>query len=166
MSDMMHVCDHGHIPHILKYPMKQLLRLEEVLGLPKYTFLKKLICRVRLMTGACSGTDGQSLSRHHQTLLCVPKTVEKLFNSLAGRGSKQEKSNPIVDANEMQRLGLALPYLFEGLCSKVVAQYNTKTQSAAKCQQRHRRTVNSVFDSSRGITEVMENYLTWYASFR
>ena len=106
--DPMHLFDHGLTIHVLKYGIKQLLRLEEKLGLPKYTLVKKLIQRLRLQKGNVRGRDGQTLSRHHQTLLGLPNTVVKLLNGLAGKSSESKRSSPMVECNEMQRLAVCL----------------------------------------------------------
>ena len=65
--DPMHPFDHGLTIHVLKYGIKQLLRLEEKLGLPKYTLVKKLIQRLRLQKGNVRGRDRQTLSQDRET---------------------------------------------------------------------------------------------------
>ena len=147
--------------------MKQLMQLEADLGLQKYYFLKKMIQRVRLLTGEFEGRDGQILSRNHQTLLSLPNTIVKLLNSLAGRSADKKKSCPIVDANEMQRLGVALPYLFDSLCQREVELFNKKMVSAAKTNgKRLNAKRDRLWDSSIGIVQVCEDYLCLYSNFR
>ena len=151
----MHLFYHGLTIHVLKYGIKQLLRLEEKLGLPKYTLVKKLIQRLRLQKGNVRGRDGQTLSRHHQTLLGLPNTVVKLLNGLAGKSSESKRSSPMVECNEMQRLAVCLPYVFEGLAAPEVAKHN-KGKAGKQV----------VKDPTIGITEVCEDYITLYHNAR
>ena len=115
----MHAYDHGVSMHIISAVVKMLHKLENDLGLPKNTLVKKLTARLHNL---CS-----SLESKHTTLLgFVNQSIVTLFETLTTPNKKGQKQSPIVDAGDVQKLMLALPYLLDGLADEEIDHYNSR----------------------------------------
>ena len=99
------------------------------------------------------------LARMHYTLISLPASVRKLFSRITGVDTTKDKggSGPMVDASDVQHLGLMLPYLFHRLATDEVEAYN-------KGKTAHDPSHQS--DPSDAICEVFTCHLKWYFRFR
>jgi hypothetical protein len=157
MYDPMHVFDHGLIAHMLRYMIKLWMRFEARAGLTRWTIVRKLLDRLRSLIGYFRGPQEQVWHRHHMNLLCLPNTVVKMFKNLAGMSEEgKKKSCPIVDANDMQRLATAMPFLMEDLTRHEVLAYNTSL--------RFKR--DWLTDPTPGFVSVFELFLEMYSNYR
>ena len=129
--DEMHTSDttaHGHIQHNLRCAVKVFKRVEEQIGLPRNFLMKKLMQRVDGCLGFYSPPKEPNLrqARMHDMLITLPTTVYNLFLQVTRLGDKKDAggSSPMVDATNVQHMGLLLPYLFHDLAKDEVDTYN------------------------------------------
>ena len=114
----MHAYDHGVAMHIITAVVKLLHQLESDLSLSKNTLLSKLTAR---MHNLCI-----SLEAKHITLLWFThQSIVSLFETLSTPNKKGQKQSPIVDAGDVQKLMLVLPYLLDGLADEVIEHHNS-----------------------------------------
>ena len=105
----MHAYDHGVAMTIITAIMHMLQILAEKLGIGKNALVVKLSSR---MHNLCN-----TLEVKHTTLMSFvnQSIVDCMDTYLAQQGTKRARSQPIVDASDVQRLMLALPFLLAGL---------------------------------------------------
>ena len=147
-KDPMHAYDHGVAMHITEACVKMIHKLEVDLGLPKNTLMNRLTARMHNM---CS-----SLQTKHTTLLGFSnQSIVTLFETLSTPGKKGQKQSPIVDAGDVQKLMLTLPYLLDGLADEDIAAHNAACPAAA-------RIVDPIPNACMAINE----WLHWYKQYR
>ena len=147
-KDPMHAYDHGVAMHITKACVLMLHKLEVDLGLPKNTLVKRLTARMHNM---CSSLD----AKHANLLGFTNQSVVTLFETLSTPGKKGQKQSPIVDAGDVQKLMLTLPYLLDGLADEEIERHNSTCAVA-------NRLVDPIPDACMAINE----WLHWYKLFR
>ena len=104
--------------HIITAIVRMLHKLEAALDLPENTLVKKLTARIHNL---CS-----SLETKHTTMIRFShQSVVHLFENLTTKNKKGKKQSPIVDATDMQKLMLNLPYLLDGLADEELRLFNT-----------------------------------------
>ena len=147
-KDPMHGYDHGVAMHITTATVKTLHKLEVDLHLIRNTLVKKLTARLHNMTS--------SLENKHTNLLgFTNQSVVTLFETLTTLNKKGEKQSPIVDAGDVQKLMLALPYLLDDLADEELEAYNANKAAAARIQ-----------DPIPEVIEAHNEWLHWYHLFR
>lgn len=147
-KDPMHAYDHGVAMHIIQAIVKTIHKLEIDLGLPHNTLLNRLTAR---MHNLCS-----SLDTKHTTLMgFTNQSIVTLFETLSTPGQKGQKQSPIVDAGDVQKLMLTLPYLLDGLADEELEAHNSACVVAA-------RIVDPIPEACMAINE----WLHWYKLFR
>ena len=152
----MHTFDHGLIAHILKYQIRIWFQLEAKIGKAKYTVVNLLLKRLSLLFGWERDCQKRVYNRHHMNLLCLPPSIIKLIRACAGMAKDgKSKSSPIVDAHEMQRLALAMPFILLDLTDNMVTRFN-----------RGKRAQDQVQDPTLGLSEVWEYFLKLYLNYR
>ena len=103
-KDPMHAYDHGVAMHMIHAIVKTIHKLEVDL-------LNRLTVR---MHNLCS-----SLDTKHTTLMgFTNQSIVTVFETLTTPGKKGQKQSPIVDAGDVQKLMLTLPYLLDGLADE------------------------------------------------
>ena len=128
--------------------VKTLHKLEDDIHIVKNTLVKRLTARMHNM---CS-----SLDTKHTTLLgFANQSIVTLFETLTTPNKKGEKQHPIVDAGDVQKLMLALPYLLDGLADEELAAYNDRKAQAARIQ-----------DPIPNVSMAINEWLHWYKLFR
>jgi hypothetical protein len=134
--------------HIITAVVKTLHKLEIDLGLPKNILVNKLTAR---MQNLCS-----SLVTKHTTLLgFTHQSIVTLFETLTTPNKKGQKQSPIVDAGDVQKLMLTLPYLLDGLADDAIDDHNAKVAAA-----------NRVVDPIPDVIMAINEWLHWYRDFR
>ena len=144
----MHAYDHGVAMHMIHAIVKTIHKLEVDLGLPKNTLLNRLTER---MHNLCS-----SLDTKHTTLMgFTNQSIVTVFETLTTPGKKGQKQSPIVDAGDVQKLMLTLPYLLDGLADEELEAHNSARAVAA-------RIADPIPETCMAINE----WLHWYKLFR
>ena len=147
-KDPMHAYDHGVAMHIIQAIVRTIHQLEVDLGLPKNTLMNRLTAR---MHNLCS-----SLDTKHTTLMgFTHQSIVTVFEILSTPGKKGQKQSPIVDAGDVQKLMLTLPYLLDGLADEELEAHNSACVVAA-------RIVDPIPEACMAINE----WLHWYKLFR
>jgi len=147
-KDPMHAYDHGVAMHMIHAIVKTIHKLEVDLGLPKNTLLNRLTER---MHNLCS-----SLDTKHTTLMgFTNQSIVTVFETLTTPGKKGQKQSPIVDAGDVQKLMLTLPYLLDGLADEELEAHNSARAVAA-------RIADPIPETCMAINE----WLHWYKLFR
>jgi hypothetical protein len=147
-KDPMHAYDHGVAMHMIHAIVKTIHQLEVDLGLPKNTLLNRLTER---MHNLCS-----SLDTKHTTLMgFTHQSIVTVFETLTTPGKKGQKQSPIVDAGDVQKLMLLLPYLLDGLADEELEAHNSARAVAA-------RIADPIPETCMAINE----WLHWYKLFR
>jgi hypothetical protein len=109
-KDPMHAYDHSVAMHTITAVARTLHKLEINLGLNQNVLVKKLTTRVYNLCTVCS-----ALKTKQDTLLHFPhQSIVTPFETLTSP-NKRAKTSPFVDATDVQRLMLALPYIINGL---------------------------------------------------
>jgi hypothetical protein len=144
----MHGYDHGVAMHVINATVKTLHKLEDDLHLVRNTVVKRLTAR---MHNLCN-----SLDTKHTTLLGFDnQSIVTLFETLTTPNKKGEKESPIVDAGDVQKFMLALPYLLDGLADEELAAYNDRKAPAFRIK-----------DPIPDVKMAINEWLHWYKSFR
>ena len=113
----MHAYDHGVAMHIIKAVSKTIHKLEIKMGLHKNTIMHRLTARLHNL---CS-----SLDKKHTTLLgFTHQSIVTVFETLSTPNKKGQKQSPIVDAGDVQKLMLVLPYILDGLADEFIGTFN------------------------------------------
>jgi len=147
-KDPMHAYDHGVAMQIITASVKTLHNLEDDLGLARNTLVKKLTARVHNL---CS-----DLSVKHTTMMSFAnQSIMDLFEKLTTPDKKGQKQCPIVDATDVQKLMLNMPYLLDGLAQDELAAFNAGKAPAER-----------VADPMPEVIKVVNEWLHWYHLFR
>ena len=143
-KDPMHAYDHGVAMHIIKALVKTIHKLESDLGLPKNTTMHKLTARLHNMSS--------SLDSKHTTLMgFTHQSIVSVFETLTTPDKKGKKQSPIVDAGDVQKLMLVLPYILDGLADEYIVQHNANRSPA-----------NHVLDPFPDAIMAINEWLHWY----
>lgn len=148
----MHAYDHGVAIYIIQAIIKTLHALETAIGLANNTLVKKLTA---LVHGLCN-----TLEVKHTTLMSfVHQSIVQCFENYSEdkkkKDSKADSRCPIVDATDVQRLMLTLPFLLDGLAEDEIYAFN-----AGKPQDHH------VTDPLPAVIEAVNAWLHWYHLYR
>ena len=151
-KDPMHAYDHGVAIYIIQAIIKTLHALETTLGLAKNTLVKKLTA---LVHGLCN-----TLEVKHTTLMSfVHQSIVQCFENYSEdkekKDSKTDSRCPIVDATDVQRLMLTLPFLLDGLAADEIYAFN-----AGKPRDQH------VTDPLPDVIMAVNEWLHWYHLYR
>ena len=146
-KDPMHAYDHGVAIYIIQAIIKTLHGLETSIGLAKNTLVKKLTAQVH---GLCN-----TLEVKHTTLMSfVHQSIVQCFENYS-EPNKADLRCPIVDATDVQRLMLTLPFILDGLAVEEVDAFN-----AGKSQDQH------VTDPLPEVIAAVNEWLHWYHLYR
>ena len=144
----MHAYDHGVAIHIITAVVRTLHKLEVDLGLPKNNLVMRLTGRLHNL---CS-----SLETKHTTMMgFTHQSIVTLFETLSTPGKKGQKQSPIVDAGDVQKLMLNLPYLLDCLAEEEIAAHN------AQCAVADR-----LVDPIPEVIMTINEWLHWYHKYR
>jgi len=145
----MHAYDHGVAMTIITAIMHMLQILAEKLGIGTNALVVKLSSR---MHNLCN-----TLEVKHTTLMSFvnQSIVDCMDSYLARQGTKKARSQPIVDASDVQRLMLALPFLLAGLACEELEQFNALLSPAEQEQ-----------DPIPEAIEAVNAWLHWYHLYR
>ena len=149
-KDPMHAYDHGVAIYIIQAIIKTLHAVETAIGLANNTLVKKLTA---LVHGLCN-----TLEVKHTTLMSfVHQSIVQCFENYSEKkkDSKADSRCPIVDATDVQRLMLTLPFLLDGLAEDEIYAFN-----AGKPQDQH------VTDPLPGVIMAVNEWLHWYHLYR
>ena len=147
-KDPMHAYDHGVAMHIITAVVRTIHKLEIDLGLNQNVLVKKLTARVYNL---CS-----SLEAKHDTLLRFShQSIVTLFETLTTPNKKGQKTSPIVDATDVQKLMLALPYLLDGLADEELKEFNSGKSAR-----------DQVSDPMPAAIIAINEWLQWYHLYR
>jgi hypothetical protein len=110
--------------------------------------MKRLTAR---MHNLCS-----SLDTKHTTLMgFTHQSIVTVFETLSTPGKKGQKQSPIVDAGDVQKLMLILPYLLDGLADEELEAHNSARAVAA-----------GIADPIPETCMAINEWLHWYKLFR
>ncbi len=84
------------------------------------------------------------------------QSIVTIFETLSTPGKKGQKQSPIVDAGDVQKLMLTLPYLLNGLADEELEAHNSAARAVAA------RIVDPIPETCMAINE----WLHWYKLFR
>ena len=118
-KDPMHAYDHGVAMHILTAIVKTIHKLEIDLGLPKNSILHKLTARLHNLSSSL-------LSKHTTLMGFTHQSIVSVFETMTTLNKKGKKQSPIVDAGDVQKLMLCLPYVLDGLADEAIAEHNAR----------------------------------------
>ena len=144
----MHAYDHGVAMHIINAIVKMIHKLEDDLGLVRNVVLNKLTARLHNMSSSL-------LSKHTTLMGFTNQSIVTLFETLTTPNKKGQKTSPIVDAGDVQKLMLALPYLLDGLADQAIAEHNAGLAP-----------VDRVSDPIPSAIMAVNDWLHWYHLFR
>jgi hypothetical protein len=134
--------------HIITAIVRMLHVLEIDLGLPANYLVKKLTSRIHNL---CT-----SLETKHTTMMRFShQSIVHLFENLTTPNKKGQKQSPIVDASDMQKLMLNLPYLLDGLADDELRDFN-----------RLRDVKDHVSDPIPAAIMAVNEWLHWYQLYR
>jgi hypothetical protein len=140
----MHAYDHGVAMHITKALVKTIHKLEIDLGLPKNTIVNKMTARLHNLSS--------SLDSKHTTLMgFTNQSIVSVFETLTTPDKKGKKQSPIVDAGDVQKLMLVLPYILDGLADEFIVPHNARLVPA-----------KHVHDPFPDAIMAMNEWLHWY----
>ena len=145
----MHAYDHGVAMNIISAIIRLIQELAELLGRDRDYFILKLSVRFHSL---CS-----TLEMKHTTLMSFvnQSIVDSLDTFLKSQASAKNRHQPIVDASDVQRLMLALPFLLDGLASEELQAFN-----AGKTP------VNRLLDPMPEAIMAVNEWLHWYHMYR
>ena len=144
----MHAYDHGVAMTILTAIIKSLHLFEALIGLAKNTLIHKLTARFQNL---CS-----TLTVKHATLMSfVNQSIVECLETFTTPNKKGQKQSPIVDASDVQRLMLALPYMLDGLVSEELEAFNQGKPQAQR-----------VADPMPPMIMAVNEWLHWYHQYR
>jgi len=144
----MHAYDHGVAMHIITAVVRTLHKLEIDLGLRPNTLVKKLTARVYNM---CSSNE----AKHLTMLRFTHQSIVTLFETMTTPNKKGQKQSPIVDATDVQKLMLALPFLLDGLADEELKAFNSGKLASAQ-----------VSDPMPAAIMAINDWLHWYHLYR
>jgi len=145
----MHAYDHGVAMNIMSAIIRLIQELAELLGRDRNYYIHKLSVRFHSL---CS-----TLEMKHTTLMSFvnQSIVDSLDTFLKSQASSKTRHQPIVDASDVQRLTLALPFLLDGLASDELQAFN-----AGKAA------VNRLLDPMPEAIMAVNEWLHWYHMYR
>ena len=148
-KDGMHAFDHGVSMNIISAIIRLLQELAPLLKLDRNYFVNKLSVRFHSL---CS-----TLEVKHTTLMSfVNQTiVDYLDTMLAKESTTKIRSQPIVDASDVQRLMLALPFLLDGLARDELQAFNAGKVPGER-----------VLDPMPEAIMAVNEWLHWYRAYR
>jgi hypothetical protein len=144
----MHAYDHGVAMHIINANVKMIHKLEDDLGIVRNVLMHKLTARMHNMSSSL-------LSKHTTLMRFTHQSIVTLFETLTTPNKKGQKQQPIVDAGDVQKLMLALPYLLDGLADQEIAEHNARSAL-----------VDRVVDPIPSAIMAINEWLHWYHLFR
>ena len=121
----MHAYDHGVAMTIITAIMHMLQILAEKLGIGTNALVVKLSSR---MHNLCSTLD----VKHTTLMSVVNQSIVDCLETYTTPNKKGEKQNPIVDASDVQRLMLALPFMLDDLVREELVDFNQGKPDAQK----------------------------------
>ena len=145
----MHAYDHGVAMNIISAIIRLIQELAELLGRDRDYFIRKLSVRFHSL---CS-----TLEMKHTTLMSFvnQSIVDSLDTFLKSQASSKTRHQPIVDASDVQRLMLAIPFLLDGLASDDLQAFNAgKTPG------------NRLLDPMPEAIMAVNEWLHWYHMYR
>ncbi len=116
-KDPVHAYDHGVAMHIDKAIVKTIHKLEIDLGVARNSIVQKL-------TALLHNLSSSLYSKHTTLMEFAHQSIVSLFETLTTLNKKGKKQSPIVDASDVQKLMLVLPYVLDGLADPEISQYN------------------------------------------
>ena len=144
----MHAYDHGVAMTILTAIIKSLHLFEALIGLAKNTLIHKLTARFQNL---CN-----TLTVKHATLMSfVNQSIVECLETFTTPKKNGQKQTPIVDASDVQRLMLALPYMLDGLVSEELEAFNQGKPQAQR-----------VADPMPPMIMAVNEWLHWYHQYR
>ena len=121
----MHAYDHGVAMNIISAIIRLIQELAELLGLDRDYFIHKLSVRFHSL---CN-----TLEMKHTTLMSfVNQSIVDCLDTFL-KSQAKTRSQPIVDASDVQRLMLAIPFLLDGLASEELQAFNAGKQLYIVC---------------------------------
>ena len=144
----MHAYDHGVAMHIINALVKTIHKFEMDVGLQRNTVLHKLSARLHNL---CSSLD----SKHTTLMGFTNQSIVTVFETLTTPNKKGKKQFPIVDAGDVQKLMLVLPYVLDGLADEFIGQHNARQAQA-----------NHVVDPFPEAIIAVNEWLHWYNTNR
>ena len=126
-KDPVHAYDHGVSMHINTaiQVIKTIHKLEVGLGVPRNSIIQKLTARLQNLSS--------SLYSKHTTLMAFThQSIVSLFETLTTPNKKGKKQSPIVDASDVQKLMLVLPYVLDGLAEPEISEYNARSAPGSR----------------------------------
>jgi hypothetical protein len=142
----MHAYDHGVAMHIINPLVKTIHKLEIDLGLPKNIIMNKFTARLHNLS--------RSLDSKHTTLMgFTHQSIVSVFETLTTPDKRGKKQSPIVDAWDVQKLMLVLPYVLDasGLAEEFVVPHNARLAPA-----------NHVVDPFPDTIMAINEWLNWF----
>jgi hypothetical protein len=144
----MHGYDHGVAMNILTAIIRYLHDFEIILGIPKNTLVEKLTAR---MHNLCNTLDVK-----HTTLMSfVNQSIVECLEKFTKPTKKGDPQHPIVDATDVQRLMLALPFLLDDLVRVELSDFNRGKPAAQK-----------LADPMPAAIMAVNEWLHWYQLYR
>jgi hypothetical protein len=118
-KDPMHAYDNGVAINICKVTVKTIHQLETDLGLSRNSLVGKLTVRLHSL---CN-----SLNSKHTTLMgFTHQSIVSLFDKFTTLNKKGQKQAPVVDAGDVQKLMLLVPYVLDGLANEAIAEHHAR----------------------------------------
>ena len=136
--------------HIITAIIRTLHALEKDLELTQNTLVRKLTVRVHNM---CSSTD----TKHTTLMRFNHQSIVRLFENMTTLNKKGQKQSPIVDATDVQKLMLSLPYLLDGLADEELAVFNAGPGRVRG---------NALADPIPAAIMAVNEWLHWYKLYR
>ena len=147
-KDGMLAYDHGVAMKILYATIRYLQDFEIKLGLPKNTLVQKLTAR---MHNLCN-----TLGIKHITLMSfVHQSIVDCLETYTTPKKNGDMQSPIVDATDVQRLMLALPFLLDDLVRVELEDFNRGKPAAQK-----------LADPMPEVIMAVNEWLHWYHLYR
>ena len=122
-KDPMHAYDHGVAMHIINALVKTIHKFEMDVGLQRNTVLHKLSARLHNLSSSLESKHTTLMGFTHQSIVTV-------FETLTTPNKKGKKQFPIVDAGDVHKLMLVLPYVLDGLADEFIGQHNARQAQA------------------------------------
>ena len=151
LKDPMHGNEHGNSMLVIKCTVRSVREFETAVGARPDSIVQRLRRRLH---GLCNSTDIQ-----HVTLLTLGS--QRILDEFEGlnkeiRTKKKRGGKPIVDASDVSKLMLALPFVLDGLGQPELEAYNSR--------QAHAR--DRLNDPFRPIIGAINEYLHAYHMYR
>ena len=147
-KDGMHAYDHGVAMNLLTAIIRYLHDFEIRLGIPKNTLVEKLTAR---MHNLCNTLDVK-----HSTLMSFEnQSIVECLEKFTKPTKKGDPQYPIVDATDVQRLMLALPFLLDDLVRNELDDFNRGKTAAQR-----------LADPMPAAIMAVNEWLHWYQLYR